>query len=168
MLKYTLYTCLLKLCNRFVWETGPYFTLSKTLHSNVVSKPKRTWFRMWFRRSHVSHLMRRKGRCEGSQLKPPLTRMTVMSVCYMMCRARKTGASEFWQQIDVEGVELQREVLHSQKTTNHNNNNSNSGGERRHTDKTSTSTATETSTLPAGTVQTHTSAPTLSMLPSQR
>uniref|UniRef100_A0A8C2GH86 Sushi domain-containing protein 3-like n=1 Tax=Cyprinus carpio TaxID=7962 RepID=A0A8C2GH86_CYPCA len=83
-------------------------------------------------------------------------------------RARKTGASEFWQQIDVEGVELQREVLHSQKTTNHNNNNSNSGGERRHTDKTSTSTATETSTLPAGTVQTHTSAPTLSMLPSQR
>ncbi|KTG32532.1 hypothetical protein cypCar_00025237 [Cyprinus carpio] len=65
-------------------------------------------------------------------------------------RARKTGASEFWQQIDVEGVELQREVLHSQKTTNHNNNNSNSGGERRHTDKTSTSTATETSTLPAG------------------
>ncbi|XP_073675685.1 sushi domain-containing protein 3 [Garra rufa] len=51
-----------------------------------------------------------------------------------MERARKTGASEFWQQIDVEGVELQREVLHSQKTTNSNNNN-NTSGERQHTDK---------------------------------
>ncbi|XP_016085049.1 sushi domain-containing protein 3-like [Sinocyclocheilus grahami] len=54
-------------------------------------------------------------------------------------RARKTGASEFWQQIDVEDVEMQREVLHNQKTTNHNNNNNNnsssSRGERRHTDK---------------------------------
>ncbi|XP_058639837.1 sushi domain-containing protein 3 isoform X2 [Onychostoma macrolepis] len=53
-----------------------------------------------------------------------------------MERARKTGASELWQQIDVEGAELQREVLHSQKTTNHNNNNNNSSrGERPHTDK---------------------------------
>ncbi|XP_059360398.1 sushi domain-containing protein 3 [Carassius carassius] len=55
-------------------------------------------------------------------------------------RARKTGTSEFWPQIGVEGVEVQREVLHSQKTTNHhnnnnNNNNNNSGGERGHTDK---------------------------------
>ncbi|KAI2661213.1 Sushi domain-containing protein 3 [Labeo rohita] len=57
-----------------------------------------------------------------------------------MERARKTGASEFWQQIDVEGVEMQREGLHSQKSTNsnknNNNNNNNSSGERRqHTDK---------------------------------
>ncbi|KAK2899107.1 hypothetical protein QQF64_031430 [Cirrhinus molitorella] len=53
-----------------------------------------------------------------------------------MERARKTGASEFWQQIDVEGVELQREVLHSQKTTNsNNNNNNNTSAERQHTDK---------------------------------
>ncbi|XP_016394570.1 sushi domain-containing protein 3, partial [Sinocyclocheilus rhinocerous] len=52
-----------------------------------------------------------------------------------MERARKTGASEFWQQMDVEGVELQREVLHNQKTTNNNNNNNNTRGERQHTDK---------------------------------
>ncbi|XP_026126510.1 sushi domain-containing protein 3 [Carassius auratus] len=53
-----------------------------------------------------------------------------------MERARKAGAAEFWPQIGVEGVEVQREVLHSQKTTNHNNNNNNSGGERGHTDHT--------------------------------
>ncbi|XP_043089199.1 sushi domain-containing protein 3 isoform X2 [Puntigrus tetrazona] len=45
-------------------------------------------------------------------------------------RARKSGASEFWQQIDVEGVEMEREVQHSQKTTNHNNNNNSGRGER--------------------------------------
>lgn len=42
-----------------------------------------------------------------------------------MCRARKNGASEFWQpvDVDVERVELQREALHNHKTTNNNNNN---------------------------------------------
>ncbi|XP_026126282.1 sushi domain-containing protein 3-like isoform X1 [Carassius auratus] len=45
-----------------------------------------------------------------------------------MERERKNGA--FCQQMD--GVELQREGLHNQKT---NNNNNNTGGERQHTDK---------------------------------
>ncbi|KAK9970084.1 hypothetical protein ABG768_026052 [Culter alburnus] len=42
-----------------------------------------------------------------------------------MERARKNGASEFWQpvDVDVEQVELQREALHNHKTTNNNNNN---------------------------------------------
>uniref|UniRef100_A0A8C1UFM3 Sushi domain-containing protein n=1 Tax=Cyprinus carpio TaxID=7962 RepID=A0A8C1UFM3_CYPCA len=52
-----------------------------------------------------------------------------------MERERKNGASEYWQQMDVEGVELQREGLHNQKTTNNNNNNNNTRGERQHTDQ---------------------------------
>lgn len=40
-----------------------------------------------------------------------------------MERARKSGASEYWHQMDVEQEELQRESIHNQKTTNNNNNN---------------------------------------------
>ncbi|XP_051509263.1 sushi domain-containing protein 3-like [Myxocyprinus asiaticus] len=49
-----------------------------------------------------------------------------------MKRARKREEAEFWQQIDIEGLEQQTEGLHKHKTRNNNNNNS-TRGERQHT-----------------------------------
>ncbi|XP_051524777.1 sushi domain-containing protein 3-like [Myxocyprinus asiaticus] len=47
-----------------------------------------------------------------------------------MERARKREEAEFWHQIDIEGLEQQREGLHDHKTRNNNNS---TRGERWHT-----------------------------------
>ncbi|XP_051964885.1 sushi domain-containing protein 3-like [Xyrauchen texanus] len=48
-----------------------------------------------------------------------------------MERARKREEAKFWHQIDIEGLEQQREGLHNHKTRNNNNNNSNNSTEER-------------------------------------